>query len=119
MRFFGSSIGTAGALATLIFAGSAQAIRTEDLALRRAAQAGDVPEIQHQLQLGADPDEANALLAAVDANQLTAVKYLLAHGAHPNAWATSPTGASSIPVFVAARQGNREMLGYLTTRLDP
>jgi hypothetical protein len=113
MRFFGSSIGTTAALAALIFAGTAQAIRTEDLALRRAAQAGDVPEIQRQLQLGADPDEANALLAAVDANQLAAVKYLLAHGAHPNAWATSPTGASSIPVWVAARQGNREMLGYL------
>jgi uncharacterized protein len=113
MRFVGSSIGTAAALAALIFAGRAQAMRTEDLALRRAAQAGDVPEIQHQLQLGADPDQANALLAAVDANQLNAVKYLLAHGAHPNAWATSPTGASSIPVFVAARQGNREMLGYL------
>jgi len=73
--------------------------------------------MQHQLELGAEPNQAYALVAAVQGNQLAAVKYLLAHGADPNAWTRInlrvPEGAAYSPMFVAASQGNREILGYL------
>jgi len=91
--------------------------RTVDIALSKAAQAGDLMEMQHQLELGAEPNQAYALVAAVQGNQLAAVKYLLAHGADPNAWTRInlrvPEGAAYSPMFVAATQGNREILGYL------
>lgn len=45
------------------------------------------------------------------------MKYLLAHGADPNAWTRInlrvPLGAAYSPMYVAASQGNREILGYL------
>jgi hypothetical protein len=67
--------------------------------------------------LGAEPNQAYALVAAVQGNQLAAVKYLLAHGADPNAWTRInlrvPEGAAYCPMFVAASQGNREILHYL------
>jgi Ankyrin repeats (3 copies)/Ankyrin repeat len=88
-----------------------------DSALRKASQAGDLAEMQHQLELGAEPNQAYALFAAVQGNQLAAVKYLLAHGANPNAWIRTnlrvPLGAAYSPMFVAASQGNREILHYL------
>jgi hypothetical protein len=88
-----------------------------DSALRKASQAGDLAEMQHQLELGAEPNQAYALFAAVQGNQLAAVKYLLAHGANPNAWIRInllvPLGAAYSPMFVAASQGNREILHYL------
>lgn len=95
----------------------ALAERNVDAALAKASQAGDLEEMQHQLQLGAEPNQAYALVAAVRGNQLAAVKYLLAHGADPNAWTRInlrvPEGAAYSPMFVAASQGNREILGYL------
>jgi hypothetical protein len=95
----------------------AVAERNVDTALRKASQAGDLQEMQHQLELGAEPNQAYALVAAVQGNQLAAVNYLLAHGADPNAWTRInlrvPEGAAYSPVFVAASQGNREILGYL------
>ena len=95
----------------------AVAERNVDTALRKASQAGDLKEMQHQLELGAEPNQAYALVAAVQGNQLAAVKYLLAHGADPNAWTRInlrvPEGAAYSPMFVAASQGNREILGYL------
>ena len=95
----------------------AVAERNVDTALRKASQAGDLAEMQHQLELGAEPNQAYALVAAVQGNQLAAVKYLLAHGADPNAWTRInlrvPEGAAYSPMFVAASQGNREILGYL------
>ena len=95
----------------------AVAERNVDSALRKASQAGDLTEMQHQLELGAEPNQAYALVAAVQGNQLAAVKYLLAHGADPNAWTRInlrvPEGAAYSPMFVAASQGNREILGYL------
>ena len=96
---------------------TAIAERNVDSALRKASQAGDLKEMQHQLELGAEPNQAYALVAAVQGNQLVAVKYLLAHGADPNAWTRInlrvPEGAAYSPMFVAASQGNREILGYL------
>jgi uncharacterized protein len=95
----------------------AVAERNVDSALRKAAQAGDIVEMGHQLELGAEPNQAYALVAAVQGNQLAAVKYLLAHGADPNAWTRMnlrvPVGASYSPMYVAATLGNREILGYL------
>src|SRR5271154_2524707 len=95
----------------------AVAERNVDSALRKASQAGDLAEMQHQLDLGAEPNQAYALIAAVQGNQLAAVKYLLAHGADPNAWTRInlrvPVGATYSPMYVAASQGNREILGYL------
>jgi hypothetical protein len=95
----------------------ALAERNVDNALRKASQAGDLAEMQHQLELGAEPNQAYALFAAVQGNQLAAVKYLLAHGADPNAWIRInlrvPQGAAYSPMFVAASQGNREILHYL------
>jgi hypothetical protein len=95
----------------------AVAERNVDSALRKASQAGDLTEMQHQLELGAEPNQAYALVAAVQGNQFAAVKYLLAHGADPNAWTRInlrvPEGAAYCPMFVAASQGNREILGYL------
>jgi uncharacterized protein len=95
----------------------AVAERNVDSALRKAAQAGDVAEMQHLLELGAEPNQAYALFAAVQGNQLVAVKYLLAHGADPNAWTRInlrvPMGATYSPLYVAASQGNREILQYL------
>jgi ankyrin repeat protein len=91
--------------------------RNVDTALRKASQAGDLAEMQHQLELGAEPNQAYALVAAVRGNGLAAVKYLLAHGADPNAWTRInllvPLGAAYSPIYVAAAQGNREILGYL------
>jgi hypothetical protein len=55
--------------------------RNVDSALRKASQAGDLAEMQHQLDLGAEPNQAYALFAAVQGNQLAAVNYLIAHGA--------------------------------------
>jgi hypothetical protein len=106
------------ALSLALFAPfTAIAERNVDTALRNASQAGDVAEIQHQLELGAEPNQAYALVAAVQGNQLAAVKYLLAHGADPNAWTRInlrvPEGAAQSPMFVAASQGNREILRYL------
>lgn len=63
--------------------------RNMDAALAKASQAGDLPEMQRQLDLGAEPNQAYALVAAV------------------------PEGAAYSPMFVAASQGNREILGYL------
>ena len=91
--------------------------RNVDTALRKASQAGDLQEMQHQLELGAEPNQAYALVAAVQGIQLAAVKYLLAHGSDPNAWTRInlrvPEGAAYSPMFMAASQGNREILGYL------
>jgi Ankyrin repeats (3 copies)/Ankyrin repeats (many copies) len=106
------------ALSLALFAPfTAIAERNVDTALRKASQAGDLAEIQHQLELGAEPNQAYALVAAVQGNQLAAVKYLLAHGADPNAWTRInlrvPEGAAYSPIFVAASQGNREILSYL------
>jgi ankyrin repeat protein len=88
-----------------------------DSALRKASQAGDLAEMQRQLELGAEPNQAYALFAAVQGNQLAAVKYLLTHGANPNAWIRTnlrvPLGAAYSPMLVAASQGNREILHYL------
>ena len=95
----------------------ALAERNVDSALRKASQAGDLAEMQHQFDLGAEPNQAYALFAAVQGNQLAAVKYLLAHGADPNAWTRInlrvPLGATYSPMYVAAGQGNREILHYL------
>jgi hypothetical protein len=95
----------------------ALAERNVDTALRKASQTGDLAEMQHQLELGAEPNQAYALFAAVQGNQLAAVKYLLAHGADPNAWTRInllvPIGATYSPMYVAATQGNREILDYL------
>jgi ankyrin repeat protein len=111
---------TLGALAilfALLAPCFALAERNVDSALRKASQAGDLAEMQHQLELGAEPNQAYALFAAVQGNQLPAVKYLLAHGADPNAWILInlrvPLGAAYSPMFVAASQGNREILHYL------
>jgi ankyrin repeat protein len=88
-----------------------------DASLREASRSGDVAEMQHELELGADPDQAYALVAAVQGNQAAAVEYLLAHGADPNAWTRLnlriPLGAAESPMFLAARQGNREILRSL------
>jgi hypothetical protein len=96
---------------------AAVAERNVDSALRKASQAGDLAEMQHQLELGAEPNQAYALVAAVQGNQLPAVKYLLGAGADPNAWTRInlrvPMGAAYSPMYVAASQGNRDILGYL------
>jgi hypothetical protein len=111
------SLGVLALSLTLLAPFTAIAERNVDTALRKASQAGDVQEMQHQLELGAEPNQAYALVAAVRGNQLAAVKYLLAHGADPNAWTRInllvPEGAAYSPMFVAASQGNREILGYL------
>jgi hypothetical protein len=111
---------TLGALAisfALLAPCIAVAERNVDSALRKASQAGDLAEMQHQLELGAEPNQAYALVAAVQGHQLAAVKYLLAHGADPNAWTRInlrvPMGAAYSPIYVAASQGNREILQYL------
>jgi hypothetical protein len=106
------------ALSLALFAPlGAMAERNVDSALRKASQAGNLEEMQHQLELGAEPNQAYALVAAVQGNQLAAVKFLLAHGADPNAWTRInlrvPEGAAYSPMFVAASQGNREILHYL------
>jgi len=97
----------------------ALAERNVDSALRKASQGGDLAEMQHQLDLEAEPNQAYALFAAVQGNQLAAVKYLLAHGADPNAWTRInlrvPLGAAYSPMYVAAGQGNLEILHYLKT----
>jgi hypothetical protein len=102
---------------TLLAPHVAVAERTVDSALRKASQAGDLVEMTRQLDLGAEPNQAYALVAAVQGNQLTAVKFLLAHGADPNAWTRInlrvPEGATYSPMYVAASLGNREILGYL------
>jgi hypothetical protein len=104
-------------LVALLSPFTAFAERTVDSALRKASQAGDLAEIQRQLDLGADPNLAYALFAAVQGDQLAAVKYLLAHGADPNAWTRInlrvPIGVTYSPMYVAASQGNREILAYL------
>jgi hypothetical protein len=95
----------------------AVAERNVDRALREASQASDLAEMQHQLELGAEPDQAYALFAAVQGNQLAAVKYLIAHGADPNSWTRInrrvPIGAFYSPMYVAASKGNREILRSL------
>jgi hypothetical protein len=102
---------------TLLAPHVAVAERTVDSALRKASQAGDLVEMSRQLDLGAEPNQAYALVAAVQGNQLIAVKFLLAHGADPNAWTRInlrvPEGATYSPMYVAASLGNREILGYL------
>jgi Ankyrin repeats (3 copies) len=111
------SLGALAIALALLAPCMAVAERNVDSALRKAAQAGDLKEMRHQLELGAEPNQAYALVAAVQGNQLAAVKYLLAHGADPNAWTRInlrvPEGAAYSPMFVAASQGNREILGYL------
>lgn len=102
---------------TLFASRAAVAERNVDSALRKASQAGDLVEMGHELDLGAEPNRAYALVAAVQGNQLAAVKYLLAHGADPNAWTRInlrvPVGAAYSPIYAAASLGNREILGYL------
>ena len=102
---------------TLLAPHVAVAERTVDSALRKASQAGDLVEMSRQLDLGAEPNQAYALVAAVQGNQLAAVKYLLAHGADPNAWTRInlrvPEGATYSPMYMAASLGSREILGYL------
>ena len=57
-----------GALAiscALLAPSIAVAERNVDSALRKASQAGDLAEMQRQLELGAEPNQAYALVAAV------------------------------------------------------
>jgi len=59
---------TLGALAiscALLAPSIAVAERNVDSALRKASQAGDLAEMQRQLELGAEPNQAYALVAAV------------------------------------------------------
>jgi len=117
MSNYRRSIGAVAMALALLAPCMAVAGRRVDVELSKASQAGDLEEMQHQLELGAEPNEAYALVAAVQGNQLAAVKYLLAHGADPNAWTRInlrvPEGAAYSPMFVAASQGNRAILGYL------
>lgn len=117
MSSYRRNLGAVAIVLALLAPCMAAAERNVDTALRKAAQAGDLKEMQHQLELGAEPNQAYALVAAVQGNQLAAVKYLLEHGADPNAWTRInlrvPEGAAYSPMFVAASQGNREILGYL------
>jgi hypothetical protein len=103
----------------VVLCATAHAELRVDSALRKASHDGDIPEMQRQLDLGAEPNRAYALVSAVDGDQFEAVKFLLAHGADPNAWTTInirvPVGAAYSPVFVAATHRNREILSYLKT----
>jgi ankyrin repeat protein len=117
MRDLGQCLKISAALLMLAAASAAHAERNVDRDLRNASRAGNVSEMERQLQLGADPNVAYALYAAADGGQLASVQYLLAHGADPNAWTTLairlPLGPAASPLYVAAQHGNREILAYL------
>ena len=94
--------------------------RSVDLALRSAVQTGNLPEIEHLLQEGADPNAVGILLTAVGTGQLPVLQSLLAGRGDPNAWIHKndnlPQGASGSPVYGAAAAGNRAMLSALRDR---
>jgi hypothetical protein len=113
------SLGALTLAVALVLPFTAAAERVVDRALEKASQVGDLAEMQRALELGAEPNQAYALFAAVQAGQLEAVKFLLAHGADPNAWTRInlrvPQGAPYSPIYVAASQGNRRILAYLVS----
>lgn len=91
--------------------------RNVDMALRSAVQTGNLPDIEHLLQEGADPNAVGILLTAVGTGQLPVLQSLLAGGGDPNAWSHRneelPRGAAGSPVYGAAAAGNRAMLSAL------
>jgi hypothetical protein len=119
MRCRGNALEISFALVALMAAAAAHGERNIDRDLRNASQSGDLPEMERQLQLGADPNVAYALFAAADGGQLQAVQFLLAHGADPNAWTRLairlPLGPAASPLYVAARHGNNGLVAYLKT----
>jgi hypothetical protein len=106
--------------AAVIFGGSAYAQTTADVALRQAAQQGDLRAVKRMLKQGADANQADALVAAIENRQRGAVDYLLAHGVDPNAWVRGrsrlPVGPEGSPVFQAAKLGDRQILQDLKRR---
>jgi Ankyrin repeats (3 copies) len=104
-------------IAALLCCTMVHAERTVDASLRKAAAAGDVSTIETLLAQGADPDKADALLAAVQNAQARALQYMLEHGVDPNAWIRGrdnlPPGAYGSPVFQAAKLGDRQLLKEL------
>jgi len=106
--------------ASVIWAGSAQAERPIDGSLRKAAQDGDVAAVAQLLGEGADPNQSDALFAAVERGQQATADYLLAHGAKPNRWIDGrdrlPMSAEGSAVFAAAKAGNRRLLEDLKKR---
>jgi ankyrin repeat protein len=106
------AIGVAAVL--VLWGGSARAELQVDAALRKAAEQGDTATIERQLAQGADADRSDALLAAILAGRRRSIDFLLDRGADPNAWARGrvrlPRGAEGSPVFVAAKQGDRQLI---------
>jgi hypothetical protein len=115
-RYSAAALGAAA----LIGCGSVHAQTTVDVALRQAAQQGDLPGVKQILKRGADPNQADALVAAIENRQRRVVDYLLDHGANPNAWVRGrsrlPIGAEGSPVFQAANLGEPEILRDLKRR---
>jgi hypothetical protein len=106
--------------AVIIGCGSVYAQTTADVALRQAAQQGDLRAVKRSLKQGADVNQADALVAAIENRQRGAVDYLLAHGADANAWVRGrsrlPVGPEGSPVFQAAKLGDRLILQDLKRR---
>jgi hypothetical protein len=106
------AIGVAAVL--VLWGGSARAELQVDAALRKAAEQGYTATIERQLAQGADADRSDALLAAILAGRRRSIDFLLDRGADPNAWARGrvrlPRGAEGSPVFVAAKQGDRQLI---------
>ena len=101
-------------LTALLWMTCAQAWPRVDAQLNAAASAGNIAAMDAALAMGANPDQARALAAAVAGRHREAVDDLLRDHADPNAWAhgtqnalSSPEGS---PVFEAAKLGEREIL---------
>ena len=85
-----------------------------DRDLRQAVEAGNQGAIEQLIEQGADPNKADALLAAINSGRREILLYLLTHGADPNAWAQGrdrqPEGAMGSPLFQAAKRGDAQLL---------
>lgn len=88
-----------------------------DRQLRDAVREGNFAAVDALLSNGADTYRADALLAAIEVGSSPMLKYLLRHGADPNAWSAGrlrlPRGAEGSPVYQAARRHNADFLKLL------
>jgi len=94
----------------LAFASSSCMARDIELDNRLAnvAESGNIAEMEKLIARGADINQSSSLVRATIARKISAVKYLLDHGANPN--------ISFLPVYWAAKNRDREMLRLLLDR---